>query len=800
MIEAIKELGEYAVEGKLNKENFLGGISKKLEKKTTRKKKNGEKEEIERYVVFLNFDTQTNKINLDFEKVNVGGKDSGKEYLWIGDTIRHKLYCPITTQRIDRLLTTTLPEIAERTEHETKTKITGVLKEFFVVKGNGKETKYYIKPEKFEFFEEKVKGIINRAEEIKKFLEFKDIGKEALDLDKVLSQFKQLWKDATGNTIKLEKSGNTDSIEHEIREKCNLLSERAEDILNEKYETLKNLIADIILSIDNFRYEYKNNKPASRSPDISVYTIKINDQPVCQTKEYRDMIYYEKIDCLFDANHSNYKKNLTPNGICSICGKEGITTSNATNLEFKFYMTDKLGFSSNLDGRFTRNYNICKECYQYLMIAENFIDNNLKTKIGSLNAYIIPHFIFKINNLDIKEFSTYINSSTSSISNIESLEKFQTELERFRKYEAKKNNFIINYLFYHSPPGSSEFKILKLIKDVPPSRLDFIRRKEEEISNLVDDCYDNNRNLKIDLDGIWSCIPIKEDNGNYFGFSKYLDIIDAIFSDRQVDYNFLVNQFIEVIRIIKFERKGYNIWIGQDLTNKILQLNFLLLFFKKLNLLGGWNMDEISNESMDKIQDMIPKDILDYWNDIEIYENDCRKALFLLGYLIGEIGTAQSTTGHKKKPILNKINFQGMGIEKLERLTNDILEKLRQNKSREGKTLLEYKTNEDIYSALKLLMDVKRKEWRLSNQENVFYVLSGYAFSNYLSRKRIKDRYSEELKQKIEYVEKLKQKGEDVAEYEAILSKAKELAKESYPNAIKTLKKIEIKEEVEKDE
>ena len=31
-------------------------------------------------------------------------------------------------------------------------------------------------------------------------------------------------------------------------------------------------------------------------------------------------------------------------------------------------MTDKLGFSSDLDGKFTRNFNICETCYGDLVI------------------------------------------------------------------------------------------------------------------------------------------------------------------------------------------------------------------------------------------------------------------------------------------------------------------------------------------------------------------------------------------------------------------------------------------------
>ena len=76
MIEAIRSVGEYAVEGNLTNDTFLGGICQNLKDQITRTKKNGEKEEIKQHVIFLNFNTQTNRIEIDFEKVNAGGKDS----------------------------------------------------------------------------------------------------------------------------------------------------------------------------------------------------------------------------------------------------------------------------------------------------------------------------------------------------------------------------------------------------------------------------------------------------------------------------------------------------------------------------------------------------------------------------------------------------------------------------------------------------------------------------------------------------------------------------------------------------
>lgn len=777
MIEAIKQVGEYALEGNLTNDSFLNGICLKVPE---------ERADREQHVVFLNFNTQTKKIEIDFEKVNAGGKDSGKEYLWVGNNPGAKEQIFLTTDSPIYLFTKALPNLKKKVHGDFKTNIEQILNEFF--------NEGIVDPSKFDLLNEKVKDLRSDLNVVKKDVMSLNTKK---DINEKIKELKSICGEMD---IKcdLSSKGDIKKVKERVVSKCEeLMNSNIEEKLVKKYKEdisrrmkpqgnkRESLLTTDLLSI----------KSISRDK-VSIYTVRFDGDLLASNQEYKDIVYYEKINSLFDVKHKTYKKNLTLEGKCSICEKNDLlTTSNATNLDFKFYMTDKLGFSSNLDGKFTKNYNICKECYQYLMIGENFIDGNLSTRIGGLNTYVIPHFIFKVDNLDIKKFSNYVKLSTNSITNLKSLKDFQKELGKFRDYETEKNNFIVNYLFYHSPPGSSEFKLLKLIKDVPPRRLDIIRGKEEEISNLVDDNYGGNNALKVNLDKTWGCIPIKkvkDKKTKPIGISRYLIILDAIFSDRKIDYNFLINQFTETIRIIKFEREGYNIWTKQDFTNKILQLNFLLLLFSKLKVLGGLDMSEMSNTNIGEVgEGMLPKEILDYWSDVVLYEEEQKRALFLLGYLVGEIGNAQSATGHKKKPILDKINFQGMGTDKLRRLANDVLEKLRQNKGSDGKTLLEH--NEDRYSVLKLLMDNNIANWNLSNQENVFYTLSGYAFSNYLVRKRSKDKYFEELKKVSEYIEKANEEDKDTEEEETILEEVRELGENyKYFEARKLLKKIEI--------
>lgn len=165
MIEAIKRIGEYAVEGNLTPETFLEHICQKLPE-TKRKDK-----PFEQYVVFLNFNTETKKIELDFETVNSEGKDSVREYFWVGNNPGRKDQIFFTTDNPVYLFTKTLPNIKKRLNGNLKSDLQQILREFFIdMDGNN----IIINPSKFDFFEKKVESIKDKAFLIKNDVRLSD--------------------------------------------------------------------------------------------------------------------------------------------------------------------------------------------------------------------------------------------------------------------------------------------------------------------------------------------------------------------------------------------------------------------------------------------------------------------------------------------------------------------------------------------------------------------------------------------------------------------------------------------------
>lgn len=90
-------------------------------------------------------------------------------------------------------------------------------------------------------------------------------------------------------------------------------------------------------------------------------------------------------------------------------------------------------------------------------------------------------------------------------------------------------------------------------------------------------------------------------------------------------------------------------------------------------------------------------------------------------------------------------------------------------------------------------MDANISHWKLSNEENVFYVLSGYAFSNYNGWQRYVKSTEKKIKQTDSEIQISKENGKDVTKQEILLSEAKNLfygEDKNYKGVNEVLKKI----------
>ena len=103
-----------------------------------------------------------------------------------------------------------------------------------------------------------------------------------------------------------------------------------------------------------------------------------------------------------------------------------------------------------------------------------------------------------------------------------------------------------------------------------------------------------------------------------------------------------------------------------------------------------------------------------------------QQALFLLGVLLGRVAHRQYVDSEgRSKPVLDKLNYGGMSLPRVLTFATELFDKLRQYR-----LLTEYSPaeNELLYSLATIGLTAERAGWRLTDQENVYFILAGYAY------------------------------------------------------------------------
>ncbi len=440
-----------------------------------------------------------------------------------------------------------------------------------------------------------------------------------------------------------------------------------------------------------------------RKKEIALFTLMINGEYIAKNLAYKNYISNNALEESFkDAEK----------GTCYTCGKSDIpVTWNTTKFNLKYYITDKISFASEFEKKnFIKNLALCKECYRKILEGESFLNNSLQSRLFGLALYIIPKTMFKMSlpSVRLKERADTIKYFVTSPNALENFQEFKKSIKNDAKFTDDKNNYMFDLMLVKK--SNSAVKINTLIKDVPPSRIDLITEKQKRITEWAKDHLSDSEKLwSISFNSYYFMFPIHKNTVDKFLVNLYSSIIKG----EEVSYHSLINRFVEVARVNTYEISGQYSINGslKNLHTTVLKQNLLFEYLKELNLLKG-------GKTMDFSELNLKEDIKEFLKKMEFDEQ--KTAMFLIGYLVGEIGSAQYNAGMSGKPILKKIVYQGMGIKRLVTFVNEIFEKLVQYDK------LQY--NEPIFGAAKSLLDKNLVIWGLSDKENVFYILSGYAF------------------------------------------------------------------------
>ncbi len=287
-------------------------------------------------------------------------------------------------------------------------------------------------------------------------------------------------------------------------------------------------------------------------------------------------------------------------------------------------------------------------------------------------------------------------------------------------------NYALHLLFYRQ--NKANFKVLRLIQDVPAYRLEELRRSANRFTRVVGGAlFRESKQWDLTMKNMYYLLPVRKSGTNVLS-KPVLEFYATLLSGGLLDRRNLVDRFAELVNVHRFGNyASYHVSEIQDadyaLVRYVAHTNLLLAYLRSL---GQLKEEELETEYLESLR--LPEEQRDYLERLSYTEEQA--ALYLLGTLVAEIANAQWRLGpggkNGDKTILNKINYAGMTVSRTQRLATDLFDKLTQYRDRNRRPLLRERS-ETAFAQAQALLTKNKENWSLSATETVYYILSGYS-------------------------------------------------------------------------
>lgn len=375
----------------------------------------------------------------------------------------------------------------------------------------------------------------------------------------------------------------------------------------------------------------------------------------------------------------------------------------------KIFQTTASNYASGFTD-FRKNFQTNQETLAALDKASDYALNNLQIRIAGLTHIVIPSFLHKdLDEFDIEESKLFLDRSS------ELLFKYQSLDANIERELPDVGLFWVNYLAFESDGNS--FKVMNLIKDVNSKYLrkltETFAGTESEFQNYIGGKYPFN------FQSIYYIIPVRD--GNKSKNNPALHLFKDIFEQRKIEPDFLFKHFKELLlchwygRYAAFPNIRKNESFDFAVKDTVFKYSALLYTLKKLNLIIMENEENEALENQESKPDFQQR-IDNFFTQMAYGKG--QRTMFYLGRVLSSIAYAQYKKGHESKPVLNKINFNGMDAQSIMRLSLDLAEKARQ-----------YNLHRETDGSFARFREgFNENQWNLSNEQNVFYLMAGYSF------------------------------------------------------------------------
>lgn len=488
--------------------------------------------------------------------------------------------------------------------------------------------------------------------------------------------------------------------------------------------------------------DYK--KPGNRSKIVLIYTCVIakelgieNATPIYELNGFEEFIRLDRL-------------TKSTSDIPKISYATGVIKRNVIGVEFStrysfnyMFVKETLNYASQFNkDNFPKNYQVNSDEQSYLERASKYLLENQKVSIANISHCIIPQFL---NNTKV-DYEVVLQKAYKKSDLLFQSKIFSDTITSISDEIDSSDIYWINFLAFKSDGNS--FKTTNLIKDVSITHFETVIKTIKNVDrsfrkmvyavdweNVMSDKEKVLREFNFYT--LYQIIPQREGKENK---NEALNIFKSILEKRQIDKEILFKHFVDLVLCYYYKRyDGYkNVKrFGDDyfdfaIRDAVFKYLAFFYFLKQLNLIKNMEDNQQSNiEVIEQSETQIDQ-LEAFFVDNKLKAN--QKALFYLGQALDKIAYAQVLKDHPSKPILNKINYNGMSKENILKLHADLSEKITQYIEivKNGKTYSIQRWTEPILKKFRenFAIPISNDNPKLSQHENVFYLLLGYSFGN----------------------------------------------------------------------
>jgi len=365
--------------------------------------------------------------------------------------------------------------------------------------------------------------------------------------------------------------------------------------------------------------------------------------------------------------------------------------------------------------------------------ASAYLLDKQQVSIANISHCIIPQFLSN-SKANLKQVLRGVLKKSELLFQSNQYQNLVTDIEDQTQED---ETYWINYLAFESDGNS--FKTINLIEDVSKTHLEkviaifadidikFKQLDAVDWESVMSELNDKKERTvyRFNFNSVYRIIPQRKDKEKK---NEALSIFKSILEKRQLDKRVLFKHFVDLILCHRFKRyEAYkNVKRFEDdffdfaIRDAVYKYLAFLDVLKQLNLINNMETNVDNQDTDDVISLEQTTSLNDYQNKIEDFfrsmnfENH-QKALFYLGRMLSSVAYIQKD---KKKTVLDKLNFNGMDKNDIQRLRNALIEKAKQYNE----------VDKVIFNDARFSEYFDYNNWSTNPNEALFFILTGYSF------------------------------------------------------------------------